>query len=237
MMIDESHMSRQLKTLVNRIHDLEVQAFQRHQTNEKPLLQAPRPSFAVVKKGEMDNGKLSYTEVLHSNPNDSFSVTEGTFTAPRSGVYSFSFSGTSWCGDNWVGVKVNNNFTLRNDDRDAEWKVDRTTRRLDTTEAGRSSLHLRLRRRTRFTFMLTVTAMRPCGRTFSQVWWKTTIITTASIGRQTFTSLDISWHCKIPDTHKVGISFDFQIKIQFNYIHACRCIFFLKKIYTVHTCK
>ncbi len=114
---------KEIKELKSRIQDLEYDARQAASLaseSGRPLEEI-RPSFAAVRMGDITNGKITYNDKLYAYPFDAFSTSEGTFTAPVSGAYSFSFSGTSFCSENWVEAQVNNETTLKYYDRDSSW--------------------------------------------------------------------------------------------------------------------
>ncbi len=88
---------------------------------------ANHSSFAAVRKGIIKNGIVVYNETLHSTPEDSFTSSNGSFSAPMPGTYSFSFSGTSFCSETKVMAQVNGETALRYYDRDSEWKGNGST--------------------------------------------------------------------------------------------------------------
>ncbi len=117
-------VSELIKLHESRIHDLEVQMSQCfNQQERKEEEKAAIPMFAARKIGDgaIYSGEITYNETLYSVPSHAFSEVFGTFYTPLAGYYMFSFSGTSFCGENMVEVKVNDEVVLLYADRAVTW--------------------------------------------------------------------------------------------------------------------
>ncbi len=129
--LDYEHLGEKVKALETKVNILESRLSQSIPTTtqttttvtvtEKDPVEEKQPSFAALRTGGIYKGDVTYNKTLHSVPEDSFSTSEGAFTAPKSGTYFFSFSGTSFCSENWVAASVNGVSAASYYDRDSGW--------------------------------------------------------------------------------------------------------------------
>ncbi len=123
----QQRQMEKVKVLESRIHELEVQASMTDYASDDATVNIEFKNeegfvtFAAQREGDIKSGELTFNETLFSVPTHAFSKDAGTFLAPLSGHYFFSFSGTSFCGENRVEAIVNSENKLKFYDQDVTW--------------------------------------------------------------------------------------------------------------------